>query len=166
MEEDIKKLEKDITYNKRQIEEIGSYIPFDIKLMERVENLIRELKDSDDLLISMALELKQNKEYIRELEKENKELKEYIVVAPNLDEMTAVKYSHIQRDAYLKGRAEEQQKAEQIIYEHYIPKSKVKELIDECIPKGKNIMTGEEEYQPNTNANSFLTQSILELMEE
>ena len=41
MEEDIKILEKDITYNKRQIEEIGSYIPFDIKLMERVENLIK-----------------------------------------------------------------------------------------------------------------------------
>ena len=38
------KIEKDINYNKRQIEEIGSYIPFDIKLMERVENLIKELK--------------------------------------------------------------------------------------------------------------------------
>ena len=43
MEEDIKKLENDITYNKRQIEEIGSYIPFDIKLMERVENLIKRI---------------------------------------------------------------------------------------------------------------------------
>lgn len=50
--------------------------------------------------------------------------------------------------------------------ENSIQKSKIKEIIDECIPKGKNIMTGEEEYQPNTNANSFLTQSILELMED
>lgn len=73
--------------------------------------------------------LKRNKE----LEEENKELKEYIFVAPNLDEMTAVKYSHIQRDAYFRGRAEEQQKAEQIIHENYIPKSKAKEKIEEIV---------------------------------
>lgn len=49
------------------------------------------------------------------LKKENKELKEYIFIAPNLDEMTATKYLEIQRDGYFKGRAEEQQKAKQII---------------------------------------------------
>lgn len=63
--------------------------------------------------------------------KENKELKEYIAIAPNLDEMTAVKYRNIQQDAYIKGRAEEQQRAEQIIHENYIPIQKVKEMIDE-----------------------------------
>lgn len=65
------------------------------------------------------------------LEKENKELKEYISIAPNLDEMTAVKYRNIQRNAYIRGRAEEQQRAEQIIYENYIPVQKVKEVIKE-----------------------------------
>lgn len=53
-----------------------------------------------------------------------------------LDEMTAVKYSSIQRDAYFRGRAEEQQRAEQIIYENYIPKSKIKEKIEELVKEG------------------------------
>lgn len=63
------------------------------------------------------------------LQKENEGLKEYIAIAPNLDEMTAVKYRNIKQDAYIKGRAEEQQRAEQIIYENYIPIQKVKEKI-------------------------------------
>ncbi len=62
--------------------------------------------------------------------KENEELKEYIAAAPNLDEMTATKYRNIQQDAYIQGRAEEQQKAEQIIYENYIPVQKVKDKVD------------------------------------
>lgn len=41
----------------------------------------------------------------------------------------------------------------------------IKEIIDECIPKKQNIITGKEEYTPNTNANSYLTQRILELFE-
>ena len=63
--------------------------------------------------------------------KENEELKEYIAIAPNLDEMTATKYRNIRQDAYIQGRAEEQQKAEQIIYENYIPVQKVKDKISE-----------------------------------
>lgn len=66
---------------------------------------------------------------IEKLQKENEGLKEYIAIAPNLDEMTAVKYRNIKQDAYIKGRAEEQQRAEQIIYENYIPIQKVKEKI-------------------------------------
>lgn len=58
--------------------------------------------------------------------KENEGLKEYIAIAPNLDEMTATKYRNIQQDAYIQGRAEEQQKAEQVIHENYIPKQKNK----------------------------------------
>lgn len=68
---------------------------------------------------------------IEKLQKENEELKEYIAIAPNLDEMTATKYRNIQQDAYIQGRAEEQQKAEQIIYENYISKQKVKDKIEE-----------------------------------
>lgn len=70
-------------------------------------------------------------EFIKKLQKENKELKEYIAIAPNLDEMTATKYINIQQDAYIQGRAEEQQKAKQIIYENYIPIQKVREMRDE-----------------------------------
>lgn len=48
----------------------------------------------------------------------------------------------------------------------FIHKDKIKEIVDECIPVGKNIITGEEEYQPNANANSYLTQTILELLKD
>lgn len=78
------------------------------------------------------------KEYIVKLQKENKELKEYISIAPNLDEMTAVKYRNIQQDAYIKGRAEEQQRAEQIIYENYIPNQKVKDVIKKLKEEGES----------------------------
>lgn len=70
-----------------------------------------------------------------ELRKKVKGLEEYIFVAPNLDEMTATKYLAIQRESYVKGRAEEQQKAKQIIYENYIPKQKIKDKIDEINKK-------------------------------
>ena len=55
--------------------------------------------------------------------------------------MTATKFRNIQQDAYIQGRAEEQQKAEQIIYENYIPKQTVKdkiEGIDERIKREEN----------------------------
>lgn len=73
---------------------------------------------------------------IEKLQKENKELNEYIAIAPNLDEMTAVKYRNIREDAYIQGRAEEQQRAEQIIYENYIPTQKVKDKIEEFEKEG------------------------------
>ena len=58
-------------------------------------------------------------------DKRIQELEEYIAIAPNLDEMTATKYIVIQEEAYIRGKAEEQQKAEQIIRENYIPKQVV-----------------------------------------
>lgn len=64
-------------------------------------------------------------------DKRIQELEEYIAIAPNLDEMTATKYIAIQEEAYIRGKAEEQQKAEQIIRENYIPKQAVIDKIDE-----------------------------------
>lgn len=91
---------------------------------------IRALTESIDIL----------SDYKRVL-KENEELKEYIATAPNLDEMTATKYRNIQQDAYIQGRAEEQQKAEQIIYENYILVQKVKDKIEKEIKyHEKNIL--------------------------
>jgi len=54
---------------------------------------------------------------------------------------------------------------EKMIKENYIRKDKIKEIVDEHIPKQPNIITGKIEYAPNTNANSFLVQDILELLE-
>lgn len=78
----------------------------------------------------LALVEKQRAEEFEKLKKENEKLKEYIRIAPNLDEMTATKYRNIQQEAYIQGRAEEQQKAEQIIYENYISKQKIKDKIE------------------------------------
>lgn len=47
-----------------------------------------------------------------------------------------------------------------------ISKDKLKEIVDECIPKKENIITRELEYTPNANANSYLTQEILLLLKE
>lgn len=111
MEEDIKILEefKKNGYS-MLLMKYGDRNKANLKLERAIENILKRYK---------------------ELEEENKELKEYIFVAPNLDEMTAVKYLNIQREAYIKGRAEEQQKAEQIIYENYIPTSVIQKKIEE-----------------------------------
>ena len=105
MEEDIKRIEKFIS----DIKECGKNC-FDFNLLR---NLLTRYK---------------------QLEEENTQLKtitqEYIAIVPNLDEMTATKYRNIQQDAYIQGRAEEQQKVEQIIYENYIPIQKVKDKIE------------------------------------
>lgn len=55
-------------------------------------------------------------------------------------------------------------KIKEYINKNYISKEVIKDIVDECIPKNKNIITGKEEYQPNTNANSYLVQKILELL--
>ena len=79
---------------------------------------------------------------IEELKKENKILKEYIFKAPNLDEMTAVKYVKIQEEAYIRGRAEEQQRARKIICENYIPISAIQNKIKEIDKKEKEELKG------------------------
>ena len=116
----------------------------DIELVKRyLENSAYKESNSDffknggwemvDLEIPKAManilaEREQDKQRIKELE-------EYILISPNLDEMTATKYINIQKEAYIRGRAEEQQRAEQIIYEHYIPKQVVIDKVNEINKK-------------------------------
>lgn len=68
-------------------------------------------------------------------------------------------------DKAYSGAIKESKKYFEIVKDS-IPKAKIKEIVDECIPVGKNITTGKEEYQPNANANSYLTQMILELLKD
>ena len=98
-------------------------------------------KEEPNLLYPDADEIYQR---YYELKKENEGLKEYIALAPNLDEMTATKYKSIQEEAYIRGRAEEQQKAEQIIYENYIPKSVIQDKIDVLEKIQKEFKNNEE----------------------
>ena len=94
----------------------------------------KDKESIDHILSDYKRALKENEQLsteVNSLKKENEELKEYIFIAPNLDEMTATKYRNSRQDAYIQGRAEEQQKAEQIIYENYIPIQKVKDKLVE-----------------------------------
>ena len=111
-----------------------------IEILKEIE--INTYAEGKAIAIDTVLKL------IKKLQKENEELKEYIAIAPNLDEMTATKYRNIQQDAYIQGRAEEQQKAEQIIYENYIPIQKVKDKIEEILNNGeyKIIFEGDAEF--------------------
>lgn len=112
----------------------------DIKIIEKYLSHFKKVCSPEMLKKDEIIKVIQYKEiqvlqhilsdYKRAL-KENEQLKEYIAIAPNLDEMTATKYRNIQQDAYIQGRAEEQQKAEQIIYESYISKQIIKDKIEE-----------------------------------
>lgn len=147
-----------------------------------LKDIKRELTDEDrreymngwfakdlDILVyyveKLRLENRQLQEKIKIALKKNEQLKEYIAIAPNLDEMTATKYRNIQQDAYIQGRAEEQQKAEQIIYESYIPKQKIKDKIEEL----KDTLKHYDEYSKLNlleRVNIDLIDSKIEILEE
>ena len=82
------------------------------RLLDELEIEKEDMSD-DPKIAYLMQEIRANKtllNLIEKLLKENEELKEYIAIAPNLDEMTAIKYRNIQQDAYIRGRAEEQKK--------------------------------------------------------
>ncbi len=116
--------DEDIQYYKKEIQSIKNIVDNYLKEKARADKLEKEYS-------AMLTESDENECDYKRVLKENEELKEYIAIAPNLDEMTATKYRNIQQDAYIQGRAEEQQKAEQIIYENYISIQKVKDKISE-----------------------------------
>ena len=136
---------KENNINKKEVDN-GIKINIPIISNQEIENTI----NTENLYDKIAKQIYHDREmiilqeFIKKLQKENKELKEYIAIAPNLDEMTATKYINIQQDGYIQGRVEEQQKAKQIIYENYIPKSKLKDIIDRIdydIKKTKEIIS-------------------------
>lgn len=126
IEEDIKNIEEIIELSKEEIDAKDENITaiLDIEDLISLEHILSDYK-------RVLKENEQLSTEVNSLKKENEELKEYILIAPNLDEMTATKYRNIRQDAYIQGRAEEQQKAEQIIYENYIPIQKVKDKLVE-----------------------------------
>lgn len=121
-----------------------------VNLIEKLQKENEKYKRLSEMNLKNAEEFKNNMcEHRCLLKSENKELKEYIAIAPNLDEMTATKYRNIRQDAYIQGRAEEQQKTEQIIYENYIPVQKLKDKIEAL--KKQNKEWTEELSEPDFN---------------
>ena len=100
------------------------------------DNILSDYKRLQEEFKQVDHECERLEEKEVRLIKENEQLKEYIAIAPNLDEMTAIKYRNIRQDAYIQGRAEEQQKARQIINENYIPVQKIKDKIEDLKKEG------------------------------
>lgn len=120
---------------------------FVVNLIKKLQKENEKYKRLSEMNLKNAEEFKSNMcEHRCLLKSENKELKEYIAIAPNLDEMTATKYRNIRQDAYIQGRAEEQQKAEQIIYESYISKQIIKDKIEELKKEG-DYRTADNPYE-------------------
>ena len=116
------------------------------KDVANIKDLIQEYKTYNDLdgIQDLSIYVNALEHILAEREQKDKrikELEEYIFIAPNLDEMTVSKYIAIQQEAYIRGKAEEQQKAEQIIYENYIP---MQAVIDKMEELNKEIKNGDE----------------------
>lgn len=112
-----------------------------------------KIKDDVDLkeLENILTEREQDKARIKELEEENGTLKRVNNIIKNIDIENATQKIDDYYNEFMRN---------------FIPKQKIKEIVDECIPKKANIITNEIEYTPNANANSYLTQQILELLQE
>lgn len=128
IEEDIKIIKNSWLYNDEE----------NVKFVNAIEHLLLDYtrqkqtneeyqKQNAELMKAINTVEKEKGDWIEECKK----LREYIFIAPNLDEMTAIKYASIQEEAYIRGKAEEQKRASQIIHENYISKQKIKDMFEE-----------------------------------
>lgn len=133
-----------------------------VDYIQHLENKIEELEYK--LKEKICFEGHQQ---FKELEEENKRLKEYISVAPNLDEMTAVKYRNIQESAYIRGVAEEQKRAKEIIHKDYISKLKIKKKIEEFKELSAEISGYDYQCIPkDIKRNDYAVKMLQELLRE
>ena len=113
--------------------------------------------------------LERSSEHVTQLTAENSDLKYQLYHKQQMiDELTQNEENLKIELGKEKEKNKEYEKQLDLDYvdKNYISKDKIKEIGDENIPKQPNIITGEMEYTPNTNANSFLVQDILKLLEE
>lgn len=159
----------------------------DIKILEKIIKEYRtfgdldnpEFEDTEKIYDSIEHLIKAYKELEEEFKKE-KELNK-IIKNTKIDELfttprrngKTIELAMKLREEILKlpecklyGIKNCKNKCVLLTKDEVITKAKVKEIVDECIPVGKNIITEKEEYQPNANANSYLTQMILELLKD
>ena len=126
--------QKDKLENYKGSYKMGYFYYKDIR--QTIEHILSDYKKLQEEFKQVDHECERLEEKEVRLIKENEQLKEYIAIAPNLDEMTAIKYRNIRQDDYIQGRAEEQQKARQIINENYIPVQKIKDKIEDLKMSG------------------------------
>lgn len=112
------------------------------QVIEERDGIYNDYQDLGKESLKLQEELEQEKEKNKELEKHYEHEQEYINA-----EIFSAKQMHI-------------------IDEDYISKDKIMQIINECLDKKPNVITGKEEYCFNVNDNSFLAHKIVELLEE
>ena len=120
LEEAIKRLDKLIELRKNKCGEIK----FDSCICETrdLETVLQALNNFIFVIEEMTQALENSQE-------ECGQYREFIAVTgrKDVDDITATKYVRIQREGYLRGRKEEQEKAKQFIEENSIPKKKIED---------------------------------------
>lgn len=72
----------------------------------------------------------------KDLKQENESLRLFIWNSPNMNPEHAIAYSNLRRDAYIEGKAEEQERARKFIREDCIERQKIKNKIKELEENG------------------------------
>lgn len=139
IEEDIKILEnylKDSAYKQVDSDffKNGGWEIVDLKIPKAIEHLLQDYTRQKQINEEHQKINGELREKVKELEEENRMLKNNKVLVSR----------------YFK------------LKDNSIPKQKIKDIVNECIPKKENIITYEIEYTPNTN---YLTEQILELLQ-
>lgn len=162
IKETIKIIERKIKEAEHYSDITGLYLTLDKELCNAFINILsdykRVLKENEDLksdnlgyqrIQDIFDKRTYRKKYLEERRKEEPNL-----LYPDTDEIyrryyelkkenqqLRNEYRNIQQDAYIQGRAEEQQKAEQIIYENYISKQIIKNKIERIQEEGYWLFT-------------------------
>lgn len=115
---------------------------------------------------TICLENNEMEEIVDKIQVEyNNLLKENEYMHKQLDKQQTTINKYAEENEQLKNAVAVANELEKRIKKKFIPKADIEAIVYECIPREKNIFTGEVEYRTNTNANSFLTQEILKLLE-
>ncbi len=140
----VEKQQKELEQEKNKINTIKKLMSIgdvtDEALFTLVQTIIVEL----ERLEGIEEQLEQEKE-------KNKDLEEKLKIAVAM---------------LTKGTYPEKNECDNDFNKKFIAVGKIKEIVDECIEKKTNVITGKEEYCFNTNDNSFLAHKIVELLEE
>lgn len=143
IEEDIKKVENylensNINETNSNFFKNGGWEVVDLEIPKAMQHILADYKRALKENEYMHKELDKQQTTINKYAEENEQLKNAVAVANELEKR---------------------------IKKKFIPKADIEAIVCECIPREKNIFTGKVEYRTNTNANSFLTQEILKLLE-
>lgn len=110
-----------------------------------------------------------NKKEFKELDRE-----QMIIAFNQLKDDYSVLFDKLEQEKEKNKELEEKLKIAKQLYNDAcicmatdcVEKDKIREIVNECLEKKKDVITDKEEYCFNVNDNSFLAHRIVELLEE